>query len=180
MRRFFEGVNWVLILGIIAFALWAWPRLPAQIPTHFGLDGSADAWSQKTFGSWFGSSAIGLLIVFGIGWFRAMIPRKPNWVNLPDKTRLAELPEVARKPVIEMLSGFLAIIQTEVLVIFALIQLSTYRTALGEKSQGLMILVLLIAILASPFLMVVFFLGLQKAQDKGKRAAAAGAAAQAN
>jgi hypothetical protein len=75
--------------------------------------------------------------------------------------------------VVEMFSGFLAIIQTEILVIFALIQLSTYRTALGEKSQGLMILVLLIAIMASPFLMVVFFLGLQKAMDKGHELAAA-------
>lgn len=179
MRRFFEGVNRVLILGIIAFATWAWPRLPGQIPTHFGIDGSADAWSQKTPGSWLGAPAIGLLIFLGIGWFRSMIPRKPNWVNLPDKTKLADLPEVARRPVVEMFSGFLAIIQTEVLVIFALIQLSTYRTALGEKSQGLMIVVLLIAILASPFLTVVFFLGLQKAMDKGKRAAAAETAAQA-
>jgi len=179
MRRFLEGVNWVLFLGIIAFAIWAWPRLPEQVPTHFGIDGSADAWSQKTLGSWLGAPAIGLLIVLGIGWFRSMIPRKPNWVNLPDKTNLADLPEVARRPVVEMFSGFLAIIQTEVLVIFALIQLSTYRTALGEESQGLMILVLLIAILASPFLMVVFFLSLQKAMDQGKRAAAAATAAQA-
>jgi uncharacterized membrane protein len=172
MRRFFEGVNWVLILGIVAFALWAWPQLPEKIPTHFGIDGSADAWSPRTFGSWFGVPGMGLLIVLGIGWFRAMIPRKPNWVNLPDKTSLADLPKVAREPVVEMFSGFLAIIQTEVLVIFALIQLSTYRTAMGEKSQGLMIMVLLIAILASPFLVVVFFLGLQKAMDKGKELAA--------
>lgn len=160
-------------MGIVGFALWAWPQLPEQIPTHFGIDGTADAWSPKTFGSWFGVSAMGLLIVLGLGWFRAMIPRKPNWVNLPDKTSLTDLPKVAREPVIEMLSGFSAIIQTEILVIFALIQLSTYRTALGEKSQGLMILVLLIAIMASPFLMVVFFLGLQKAMDKGKKLAAA-------
>lgn len=173
MRRFFEGVNWILILGIVGFALWAWPQLPGEIPTHFGIDGLADAWSQKTWGSWFGAPAMGLLIVLGVGWFRSMIPRKPNWVNLPDKTSLADLPRAAREPVVEMFSGFLAIVQTEVLVIFALIQLSTYRTAMGEKSQGMMIMVLLIAILASPFLMVVFFLGLQKAMVKGRKLAAA-------
>lgn len=172
MRRFFEGVNWVLIFGMIVFALWAWPRLPGQIPTHFGIDGAADAWSPKTLGSWFQLPGLCLLTVLGIGWSRKVLYRKPNWVNLPDKTSLADLPEIAREPVVDMLSGFLAIIQTEILVIFALIQMSTYRTAMGEAGQGLMILVLLIAIMASPFLMVVFFLGLQKAMGKAKTLAA--------
>ncbi|MCJ7630632.1 MAG: hypothetical protein MUO50_19830 [Longimicrobiales bacterium] len=93
-------------------------------------------------------------------------------MNLPDRTKLSDLPEVARGPVIEMFSGFLALIQTEVLVIFALIQLATYRTAMGQGSQGIMILVLLIAVMASPFLMVVFFLRLQSALDRGKKLAA--------
>jgi hypothetical protein len=101
-----------------------------------------------------------------------MMPRKPGWVNLPDKTNLAKLPPIAREPIIEMVSGFLSLIQTEILVIFALIQLSTYRSAMGFESQGLMILVLLISILASPFLMIVFFLRLQGAQDRSKELAA--------
>ena len=166
-------MNWVLILGLMGLTIWAWPHLPEEIPTHFGMDGAADAWEPKAMGSWFEVPGICLLIVLGIEWFRRMIPRKPNWVNLPDRTRLADLPKVAREPVEKMFSGFLAIIQTEILVIFGLIQLSTYRTATGEESQGLMILVLIIAIMASPFLMVVFFLGLQKAMDKGKKAAEA-------
>ncbi|MFH1763608.1 MAG: hypothetical protein ABIF09_05380 [Gemmatimonadota bacterium] len=49
---------------------------------------------------------------------------------------------------------------------------TTYRTAIGQESQGIMILVLLIAIMASPFLMVVFFLRLQSAMDRGKKLAA--------
>ncbi len=48
-----------LILDAIALAgfaaLWvvvlqAWGRLPAQIPTHFGIDGRADAWGNR---AWF-------------------------------------------------------------------------------------------------------------------------------
>jgi uncharacterized membrane protein len=172
MKRFFGFVNWVLILGMVAAALWAWPRLPDQIPTHFGANGQAVAWGAKTLGSWFMIPGIALFLTAGMGWFRSMMPRRPGWVNLPDKTRLAELPEVARKPVIEMLSGFLALIQAEVLVIFTLIQLATYRTAIGQESQGIMILVLLIAVTASPFLMVVFFLRLQGAMDRAKKLAA--------
>lgn len=171
MKGFFDSVNSVLTFGLIGFAAWAWPKLPAEIPTHFGPDGRADAWSETTLFSWLLLPGMALLIVGFIGWFRWVMPRKPDWVNLPDKTKLSTLPEVARAPVLEMLSGFLALIQTEILVIFALIQVSTFRAAQGIESQGLMILVLLIAILASPFLLVVFFLRLQGAMDRTKELA---------
>jgi hypothetical protein len=132
---------------------------------------------DRTLGSWFLPPAIACLLTAGTGWFRAMLPRRPGWVKLPDKTRVTDLPEVAQGPVLEMLSGFLALIQTELLVIFALIQLSVYRTSLGRESQGIMILVLLIAVMASPFLMVVFFLRLQTAMDRGRKLAATGGGA---
>jgi uncharacterized membrane protein len=92
-------------------------------------------------------------------------------VNLPDRTKLSELPEVAREPVLEMLSGFLAMVQAEMLVIFGLIQLASYRAAMGEPSQGTMILVLILAVAMSPVLLVVFFLRLQPALERGKEAA---------
>jgi len=168
MRAFFDSVNTVLTLGLVGFAAWAWPKLPARIPTHFGPDGRADAWTETTLGSWFVLPALALLIVVFVGGFRWVMPRKPDWVNLPDKTKLSTLPAAARAPILEMVSGFLALIQTEILVIFALIQLATFRTAQGLESQGLMILVLLIAILTSPFLLVVFFLRLQGAMKRSR------------
>jgi uncharacterized membrane protein len=162
MKSFFDRLNGVLVVGLVGFALWAWPRLPDRIPTHFGLDGTADAWSPRSPGSWFGLPAIALLLMAGMGCVRWLLPRKPGWVNLPDRTRLDSLPEAARRPVNEMLSGFLSLLQCQLLVIFALIQLSTYRAALGLSSQGIMVLVLLLAILPSPFFLVWFFLRLQK------------------
>ena len=167
MRRFFNAVNVLLVLGMISFAFWAWPRLPDRIPTHFGVDGLPDSWSEKGIWSWFGATAVGISIALSIGLFRAFIPRKPNWVNLPDRRKLSDLPEAARPPVIEMFSGFLAMVQTQLLIIFALIQAGAWKSAMGGSSQGIMIVVLLLAILSSPFLLVVFFLRLQGALDRG-------------
>ena len=171
MKRFFDGVNLVLLLGLVVFALWAWPRLPSRIPTHYGFDGLADAWSTRGLGSWFGLPSVALLTYGLVGFFRVALPRRPHWVNLPDKTRLSDLPEVAQRPVAEMLSGFLALVQTELLAIFGLIQAATYKTALGGDSQGIMISVLVLAVLSSPILMVVFFLRLQPAIDRGRELA---------
>ncbi len=172
MRRFFDGVNVVLVLALVLGAISAWPHLPDQIPTHFGVDGRPDAWSPRTVRSWFLVTGIALLMTGGMGLIRRMLRLRPNWVNLPDKTRLGELPEKAREPVIEMLSGFLAMVQTELLAIFALIQLATWRTAMGLGSQGIMVTVLILAILASPVLMVVFFLRLPGAMARARKLAA--------
>ena len=171
MKRFFDGVTLLLVMGILGLAVWAWPFLPDQIPTHFGIDGQADAWSDRSWASWFSLPGVALLTVVFFGFFRALIPRRPGWVNLPDRTKLSELPEVARAPVFEMFSGFLALVQTELLLIFGLIQFATYRTAMGGESQGIMITVLILAILMSPILMVVFFLRLQPALERGKELA---------
>lgn len=171
MRRFFNGVMVVLILTLVGGALWAWPNLPDQIPTHFGIGGLPDAWSERSLRSWFLVPGIALLMTAGQGILRIMIRSRPGWVNLPGTTRLEDLPEGARGPVLELLSGFLALIQTEMLVIFCLIQLATYRTAMGQESQGIMVAVLILAVTASPFLMVVLFLQLPGAMGRAKKLA---------
>lgn len=171
MKRFFDTVNVVLILGLVGFALWAWPQLPERIPVHFGLDGTADGWAERSVLSWFGPTLVAALISLLLLLFRALMPRYPRLVNLPDRTRLADLPEVARQPVLEMMGGFLALVQTGLLVVFGLIQYASYRTAMGQPSQGIMITVLLTSILMSPVLLVTLFLRLQPALDRGKELA---------
>jgi len=172
VKRFFDSVNVGLMAAMLAFAVWTWPDLPHRIPTHFGIDGRPDAWGDRTVLSWFGIPLIAVTLTLAMYWFRALMPRHPTWVNLPDRRRLSDLPKAARRPVLELMSGFMALVQTHLLVIFAIIQLASYRTALGGDSQGAMILVLLLAVLASPFLLVVFFLRFPGALEEGERLAA--------
>ncbi len=173
MKRRLDVLNLLLIAGMVGFALWTWPSLPERIPTHFGIDGQPDAWSDKSLFSWFSLPAVGFGLYLLMGWFRRLLPRKPRWVNLPDQRRLSDLPEAARPPVLDMLASFLALVQTELLLIFGLIEVAMWRTAMGLESQGLMITVLILALTASPVLLVVFFLRLQKAMERGRKLAAA-------
>ncbi|MBT8396316.1 MAG: DUF1648 domain-containing protein [Gemmatimonadetes bacterium] len=46
MKAFFDRLNAILMTGLVGFAVWAWPRLPDQVPTHFALDGQPDSWAQ--------------------------------------------------------------------------------------------------------------------------------------
>lgn len=171
MKRFLDSLNGILLALLVGFAVWAWPRLPDQIPTHFGLQGHADDWSPKTLGHWFSIPSVALALVGLIWFFRLILPHRPRWVNLPDRRCLSELPEACQKQVLRMFSGFLALVQTELLVIFGLIEWASYRSAMGQESQAIMILVLILAVMTSPFLVIVFFLRFQGAMNRGMEAA---------
>ena len=170
MKRLLDTLNWTLLALMMGFSLWAWLRLPEQIPTHFGFQGHPDAWSPRTLGHWFSPPAVAVALIALIGFFRLVLPQRPHWVNLPDRRRLSDLPEPCQKQVLEMLAGFLALVQTELLVIFGLIEWASFHAALRQESQALMILALLLAVLSSPVLVIVFFLQFQKAMDRGMEA----------
>lgn len=62
-------VTVALGVALLVWCLAALPDLPEQIPTHWGPDGTADAWSEKSFGA----VAVGPLIGLGTAAFMALI-----------------------------------------------------------------------------------------------------------
>ena len=70
--------------GIIAIA-WAvsfalFDRLPERIPTHWGLAGEVDGWSNRTMGA-FGLPALMLLTWALCYWLPAIDPRRANYAR---------------------------------------------------------------------------------------------------
>src|SRR4051812_9555695 len=59
---FFWGRT-LLVLGMLITGAILYPMLPAQIPTHWGLDGSANGWSSKLVGVWI-APGISMLLLF--------------------------------------------------------------------------------------------------------------------
>ncbi len=51
-ERILEAVAAVGLLATIGYVAWAWPGLPDRVPSHFGIAGTADAWSSRA-GLWF-------------------------------------------------------------------------------------------------------------------------------
>ncbi len=38
----------IAVVALWAVSLWAWPRLPERVPTHWGISGKVDAWGPKS------------------------------------------------------------------------------------------------------------------------------------
>ena len=58
MRRIIPGI--IAILVALAFGIWALPGLPAEVASHWGLDGEPDGWSSRT-------TAVFVLPLIGLG-----------------------------------------------------------------------------------------------------------------
>ncbi len=174
MKRTLQLLTFALALTLWAGALWAWPRLPEQIPRHFGVNGLPDAWGPRSAVAWFGLPAVALLLTALLWTLGPLMRRYPRLVNLPGGQRLETLPAGARARVIEVVQETLMLLGLEVLLILGLIQLAEWRAAVGEPDQRLVLAALVLALVSSPFFLVVFVVRTQRALDAVERRARAG------
>lgn len=70
------------ILGLSSLWLWLhWDQIPARFPTHWGMDGRANGWSDRTVGSVFGSSILGAIICAFMALFAQSLMRGARRVH---------------------------------------------------------------------------------------------------
>ena len=80
-------VSSVLTLLPILVGLLLWNRLPNQMPTHWGVDGTADGWSGKAFVV-FGMPLILLAVHWLCVWGTSLDSSNRGWEGLPPVQRL--------------------------------------------------------------------------------------------
>lgn len=85
--------EWYLLLIILAtfvFGLYVYPLLPAQVPTHWNIQGQVDGWSSKTF-------AVIFFPLFNLGIYPLMLllpkidPRRENYINFSATYKIIRL-----------------------------------------------------------------------------------------
>lgn len=50
MRRIARVVIAIALVAVFAIAIWAYPQLPARVPTHWNAAGEVDGYSGRAFG----------------------------------------------------------------------------------------------------------------------------------
>jgi uncharacterized membrane protein len=129
MRRLFHLLNFGLALLLAGGSLWAYPRLPARIPRHFGLGGTADAYWSATVVHWMLLPCIALAmagLVYGAAW---SIGRAPDSINVPNQQQYDALAPSDQRVILRDVQAFLYGTATAVLVLFLVGQWGTYHVA---------------------------------------------------
>lgn len=130
--RVVHGIHLAILAGYLAGLVLAWPRLPEQVPTHFDLSGTPDAWSDRSALAWFGP----FIVALGLALMMAAVPglakRSPHLWNVPEKKRFVALPPHLRAGIEARLERFLAVAGVLTTLLFIGIQVGMYQTAVGE------------------------------------------------
>jgi len=76
MRKQIPGL--LVLAAATAFSLWAYPRLPAEVATHFDINGVADDWSSRLFAAAMVPAVLGLMLVI-VTVLPKIDPRRANY-----------------------------------------------------------------------------------------------------
>lgn len=78
MRKLIPGL--LVIAAAAIFSVWAFPQLPAQVATHFDLQGDANGWSSRLFAAGF-VPVMGIVLAFLFLVLPRIDPRRANYAN---------------------------------------------------------------------------------------------------
>lgn len=86
-----ELVPLILLLFAFSYSAQYYPLLPDQVPTHFGLFGTPDAWSEKGFWTVYALPLLGAIVWLSmllINLFLIIQPDDPGrYINLPQRQK---------------------------------------------------------------------------------------------
>lgn len=154
MARTIHLLNLLLVAVLIAFSLWAWDRLPDLLPVHFDAAGEPTRWAERSFGSWFAIPVMALTMVALTYALARAMGRWPHLVNLPDKRRFLALSPERRERVLVPMREMLYALSVPLLVVFLLIQVGTWREAMGGAAAPFTVAALMMAVLLTPFMLI--------------------------
>jgi phosphate/sulfate permease len=167
--RWLHVLNAAAVLWLLAFSLYVYPELPARIPTHFGADGTADAWRDRTLLTWLLLPLLGIAtaaLLYGIG---ALLPSRPHLLNIPDRKKLLELPPVLQRPVLLEAAGLLYATTLMTLAMFVAIQHGAYDAAMNAGRSASVLSGVVIGLIGMPAVLVVYLVRIQRALNAAWR-----------
>ena len=78
MRKLWPGL--LSLVGAVLFSIWVYPRLPAEVVTHWGADGQPNGWSSPLVACLV-VPCIGLVLAVLFAVIPGIDPRKESWAQ---------------------------------------------------------------------------------------------------
>ena len=147
-----HAISAMVLVVFIATAVYAYPRLPQRVASHFGIDGRADGWMSKdTFIlTMCGSMVLLTLIAWSAGWVTKMLPAR--WINLPNKQYW--LADDRREQTLAFLSRYSVwvLLPSQILVLIVFQMTINMAIKGGDKLPSAFFVILVLCIVTTLFL----------------------------
>jgi len=116
-----------LLATFFVFSYSVYEELPDVIPMHFNASGAADRFAPKSVLTWMLLPIVTLLLTALITVINAAIAKRPNSINIPNKELYRTLPPEAQKPIMDILVGFMRLINSFLIMLMFSLQILIYR-----------------------------------------------------
>lgn len=113
-NKFFDILNLAIVIIVTLATIRSWSILPEKIPSHYGLNGSVDAYGSK--------NTVFIIIAFMIGLYLLFrfVANRPYICNYTVK-----ITPLNRENQYNLVSKFLRVFCFEMLILFTYVQFST-------------------------------------------------------
>lgn len=159
---------WIAVVALVVATVAVYPGLPEMIPTNLNAHGASTRLAAKTPINWGLPIIIAVSVIVLLDVITAMLPGRAHLMNFPGKEQLLALPKEYQTEAIAMTQRFMDIMNLYLVITFASVQWSMYRSAHGAPSSTMSAMLLVLGIVPV-FLAGFFVLRLQNAVDEAQR-----------
>lgn len=133
-------LNGALFLGVLGLSAALWRGMPQPYPVHFGWSGEPDAWATGP-GMWILLVAICTISFLHLHLLQRflVVDVDSPLLNVPWRDRFRRLPAERRAVVLRRMNRLLGMVNTVVLVLFAVIQVLIWQTARNPHSAAVVV-----------------------------------------
>lgn len=132
-----ELIPAMLLIFAVCYSYANYPLLSDQVPTHFGIAGTPDAWAPKGFASVYMAPVIGIIVWLSMSlmnYFLIMLPEDPGkCINLPQKKK-GELGPERMESIRTITARGMFLVNLTVAAMIAALQYSSINTMLGQQN----------------------------------------------
>lgn len=132
-----ELIPVMLLIFAFCYSYANYPLLSDQVPTHFGLAGTPDAWAPKSFASVYLAPVIVTIVWLSMtlmNYFLIMLPEDPGkCINLPQNKK-EELGPERMESIRTITARGLFLLNLTVAAMIAALQYGSINTALGLQN----------------------------------------------
>jgi uncharacterized membrane protein len=132
LAPFVLAVSAVTGLAVLGWTWRLYPLLPERIPTHFGITGAPDAWSQRSLASALMLPLLTLVVGIGLGGMAWLLAGAKRSLRAGDQGVSLKAQLASRRATSRFLSGVTLI----TVAMMAILSVGSIRVALGQ-AQGL-------------------------------------------
>lgn len=160
-------LTWGLVIALVAHAAATYGALPERIPTHFGFDGVADRFADRSPALWFllPIVAASLLLLFEI--LVVAMRTRPELLNIPDRERFVRLPARFREPVDGIIATMMDSTGLSVVLLLGLVQ--WHQSQLALSRPGVPVVLIALAPLAITMVVLLHVIRIGNAVDAADR-----------